>query len=348
MKHWGETRDVLDRLAALRQAGRRAALCTVIRVRGSVYRREGAKLLVAEDGSTAGNVSGGCLEQDVREAALQVIRSGRAEVRSYCSNSDEIAAWDLGLGCDGAVDVLIAPAPEPVPRERALLDDRIPFAVATLLPAGPRLLVTAESTVGPLDAEAVVRARDLLLTGRSAVEDVNGRSMFIESLIPPPQLVVFGAGDDARPLAQLAADAGFRVVVTDQRPAYLTSERFPAAAELVESDLALDDTEYTVVMTHNFVHDQECVRLLLASPVPYIGMLGPRQRTERILCNLAREGAFDESQRDRIYGPVGLDIGTDGAEQVAMSIIAELLAVRSGRRVRSVRERPVPIHAGDD
>jgi xanthine/CO dehydrogenase XdhC/CoxF family maturation factor len=347
MKHWRETRDVLDRLAALRQAGRRAALCTVIRVRGSVYRREGAKLLVADDGSTTGNVSGGCLEQDVREVALQVIQSGQAEVRSYCS-SDEITSWDLGLGCDGEVEVLIEPAPEPRRRERALLDERIPFAVVRVLPNGPRALVTPDSTEGTLDAEAVVRARDLLLTGRSAVEEMDGCSIFVESLIPPPQLVLFGAGEDARPLAQLAADAGFRVVVTDKRPAYLMSERFPAAAELVGSGLALDETEYAVVMTHNFAHDQEFVRLLLRSPVPYIGMLGPRQRTERILGNLSREGAFDESQRERIYGPVGLDIGTDGAEQVALSVIAELLAVHSGRRARSMRERAAPIHADAD
>jgi xanthine dehydrogenase accessory factor len=177
---------------------------------------------------------------------------------------------------------------------------------------------------------------------------VNGCSIFVESLIPPPQLVLFGAGEDARPLAQLAVDAGFRVVVTDKRPAYLTAGRFPAAAELVDAGLALGGTEYAVVMTHNFAHDQEFVRLLLASPVPYIGMLGPRQRTERILRNLTREGVFDESQRERIYGPVGLDIGTDGAEQVALSVIAELLMVRSGRRARPVRERPVPIHADAD
>jgi xanthine/CO dehydrogenase XdhC/CoxF family maturation factor len=100
-------------------------------------------------------------------------------------------------------------------------------------------------------------------------------------------------------------------------------------------------------MTHSFGDDKEFVRFLLRSPVPYIGMLGPRQRTERILGDLAREGVMDESHRGRIYGPVGLDIGTDGAEQVAMSVIAELLAVRSGRRARSVRERPVPIHADD-
>src|SRR5881397_4453785 len=109
MKQWHETREVLDRLAELAREGKRAALATVVRARGSAYRHEGAKLLVAEDGSTTGNVSGGCLEQDVREVALQVIRAGRSELRSYCSSADEIEAWDLGVGCEGQVDVLFEP-----------------------------------------------------------------------------------------------------------------------------------------------------------------------------------------------------------------------------------------------
>src|SRR6266704_4849188 len=110
MKHWHETREVLDFLARVRGEGKRAALATVVRVRGSAYRHEGAKLAVADDGTTAGNVSGGCLEQDVREVALQVIRSGKPELRNYCSSADEIEAWDLGVGCEGQVDVFVEPA----------------------------------------------------------------------------------------------------------------------------------------------------------------------------------------------------------------------------------------------
>src|SRR5437899_5763750 len=109
MKQWLETREVLDRLAQLARAGGRAALATVVRVRGSAYRHEGAKLLVAQDGGTTGNVSGGCLEQDVREVALQVLRTGRPELRSYCSGADEVAAWDLGVGCEGEVEVFVEP-----------------------------------------------------------------------------------------------------------------------------------------------------------------------------------------------------------------------------------------------
>lgn len=361
MKQWLETRDVLDFLARVRAAGKRASLATVVRVRGSAYRHEGAKLAVAEDGSTAGNVSGGCLEQDVREVALEVIRSGEPQLRSYCSSADEIAAWDLGVGCEGQVDVYVEPA-DARPRERALLEGRTPFAVVTIVGmrdagCGMRMIVTGDGAAGDLgssdvDRAVTVRARELLETGESGLYEIAGRSVFIDVLTPPPQLIVLGAGDDARPLVRFAAEVGFRVVVVDRRPGYLTRDRFPAAAVMVESagdELAetvpLDADCYAVVMNHNFADDQAYLRALLKSPVAYVGMLGPRQRTDRIIRNLVAEGPVDEG---RVYGPVGLDIGTDGAEQVALAVIAELLAVRSGRRARSLRERRAAIHAQSD
>jgi xanthine dehydrogenase accessory factor len=361
MKQWLETREVLDRLAELRRTGQRAALATVVRVRGSAYRHEGAKLLVAEDGTTTGNVSGGCLEQDVREVALQVIRSGRPELRSYCSSADEIAAWDLGVGCEGQVDVYVERT-DARPRERELLEGRRPFAVATIIGmrdagSGMRLIVTddgAEGDVGSVELNRMVtaQARSLLRAGESGVREIAGRSVFFDVLVPPPQLVLLGAGDDARPLARFAADVGFRVVVVDRRPGYLTRDRFPAAADLVQSGgdglaqaLPLDSDCYGVVMNHNFADDLAYLRALLRSSVAYIGMLGPRQRTERMLRNLAAEGSVDDA---RVYGPVGLDIGTDGAEQVALAVIAEVLAVRSGRHARSLRNREAPIHAPGD
>jgi xanthine/CO dehydrogenase XdhC/CoxF family maturation factor len=332
-------------------------------VRGSAYRHEGAKLVVAEDGSSAGNVSGGCLEQDVREVALQVIRTGEPELRNYCSSADEIAAWDLGVGCEGQVDVLVE-LTGPRPKERSLLDERRPFVACGVMPGkgerlgkGGRLIVTADHTEGDLGspdvtARARAKARELLETGESGIHEISGRSLFFDVLVPPPQLVVLGAGDDARPLVRFATDVGFRVVVVDRRPGYLTADRFPAAAALVRSAgdelgdaLPLDAECYAVVMNHNFADDQAYVRALLKTPVAYIGMLGPRQRTERILRNLVAEGPLDEG---RVYGPVGLDIGTDGAEQVALAVIAEVLAVRSGRRARSLRERVAAIHAPTD
>src|SRR5260370_15917361 len=167
MKQWQETREVLEFLARARGAGQRAALATVVRVRGSVSRHEGAKLAVAADGSTAGNVSGGCLGQDVRGVGWRVLRAGAPELGSYCWGADEIEAWDLGVGCEGQVDLWVEPADEPRARERELLQGRTPFAVCTLLPepgerpgraGAARLIVTPAATEGDLGATALNRA----------------------------------------------------------------------------------------------------------------------------------------------------------------------------------------------
>jgi len=332
MKAWLETRQVLNQLAEWWAEGVPCALATVIRVRGSAYRHEGAKLVVAADGRHVGNVSGGCLEADVREVALRVIRSGVAEVREYCGSIDEIQAWDLGVGCEGVVELLIEPVRDARDAERAMLAAESSHVVVT--------------DVSTLARECVTLA---VAEERGWLESALREGQFIEVLSPPPRLLVVSAGDDAVHLARLAASVGFRVVVADRRPGLMTTERFPAPIALVEADAAqlnervvLDADSYAVVMTHNFADDADYLRALLRTPAKYIGVLGPRQRTSRMLGALRNEGDVDES---RIFGPVGLDIGTDGAEQVALSVVAEMLAVRSGRRPRSLRERRAAIHA---
>ena len=354
MKQWLETREVLGRLAELLREGKRAALATVVRVRGSAYRHEGAKMLVAEDGATTGNVSGGCLETDVREVALEVLASGKPELRSYCAGSDEIAAWDLGVGCEGQVEVLIEGATGARTHERALLDGTSPFVSCVLVTAPHRRLVlTAADTEGGLidsgfDASVAVLASSMLGGGGSAIHSVADRDVFIDVLTPPPQLVVVSAGDDARALAHFASAIGFRVVVVDRRPGLLTRERFPGAALLIQAtpeelvrSVALDGKDFAVVMTHSYADDRTYLHALLGTSVSYIGVLGPKQRTDRILAELS---SVDPVDGDRVYGPVGLDIGTDGAEQVAISALSEILAVRSGRKPTSLRDRRQPIH----
>jgi xanthine dehydrogenase accessory factor len=335
-----ETRQVLAQLAAWHAAGTPSALATVIRVHGSAYRHEGAKLVVADDGRSVGNVSGGCLEEDVREVARRVIRTGVAERREYCGSVDEVAAWDLGVGCEGVVELYVEPVSDPRAEERALLDAEFAFVSLTDLATGAREVLSGEA------------AAPWLASGEARLVTDAGTERFVDVLRPPPRLVIVSAGDDARHLAALASDVGFRVVVADRRPGLLTAERFPAPTRLVETDAArlgervvLGPEDFAVVMTHNFADDTDYLRALLRAPVRYLGVLGPRQRTARMLGILAAEGPVDAS---RIFGPVGLDIGTDGAEQVALAVVAEMLAVRSGRRPRSLRERPAPIHADLD
>lgn len=337
MKQWLETRQVLDRLAAWHAAGVPCALATVVRVRGSAYRHEGAKLLVSAAGQHVGNVSGGCLEADVREVALRVIRTGVAELREYCGGTSEIQAWDLGVGCEGVVEVYVEPVRDARDAERAMIADERAHVVTTDLETGHR-------TCRLMDELSLF---DLSHGGEESPAMHGER--FVELLYPPPRLLIVSAGDDAVHLARLAASVGFRVVVADRRPGLLSAERFPAPIRLVETDAArlgervvLDDDSFAVVMTHHFADDTDYLRALLRTPARYLGVLGPRARTERLLGILRAEGPVDES---RIFGPVGLDIGTDGAEQVALSVVAELLAVRSGRAPRSLRERRAPIHA---
>jgi xanthine/CO dehydrogenase XdhC/CoxF family maturation factor len=334
VKHWLETRQVLDQLAEWFAEGTPCALATVIRVQGSAYRHEGAKMVVAADGRVVGNVSGGCLEGDVREVALRVIRTGTSERREYCGSIDEIAAWDLGVGCEGVVELYIEPVTDARDAERTAMAAEEAFSIITSLIDGSRRVLRGTA------------ARDELAQAASGAREPG---VFVDLLLPPPRLLVVSAGDDARHLAALAASVGFRVVVADRRPGLMTAERFPAPIRLVESDatrlnalVSMDDASFAVVMTHNFADDTDYLRALLRTPARYIGVLGPRQRTTRIIDLLRTEGEVDSA---RIYGPVGLDIGTDGAEQVALSVVAEMLAVRSGRRPQSLRERMMPIHA---
>ena len=364
MKHWQETSQILARAARLDHAGQRGALATVVRIEGSAYRRPGAKMLVADDGTMTGSVSGGCLEADVREIALAVIRTGVPRLLHYTTGADDQTVWGLGLGCNGSVDIFVQPATSEIALEigarvRDLLEGVAAFAVSTVVAGSAglgRALVVgtdgvlAGSTGDPaLDRQVAARAADSIAGTEPGLHDVASLQVFTEVLTPPPHLLICGAGDDAIPLAAYAADAGFRVTVLDHRPAYLATERFPVGTRLLEARaehgldaLALGPPprSYAVVKTHSLTHDREWVRQLVESEVAYIGILGPRARTEEILQQVGAAGS------DRVFGPVGLDLGAEGAEQVAVSIVAELLAVWSGREPRHLREKESAIHAG--
>jgi xanthine dehydrogenase accessory factor len=177
--------------------------------------------------------------------------------------------------------------------------------------------------------------------------------LFIEVLTPPIPLLVCGAGHDVLPVVRAARELGWWVMVADSRPAFATRDRFPEADEVflvedreVPTAVRIDRETFAVVMTHNFLHDLELLRGLLRTPARYIGLLGPRARTEKLLAELTTQGAvLDEADRARLYAPVGLDTGADSPEEIALSIVAEILAVRNQRPAASLRARRGPIHA---
>ena len=361
MKRWKETAEVFGRIVRLPETGRRAALATVVHIAGSAYRRPGAKFLVEEDGGTLGSISGGCLEADVREAGLAVLREGAPRRLRYDTGEDDRAVWGLGLGCRGIVDVFVQAATDPKTREavervREMLEGDRPFAFSTIVAgpggAGGMLVSSDDGTLGgstgdpALDAEIARSAADRIRSRESKLHAVGGAEVFTEVLAPPPHLLLFGAGDDTRPICAYASDVGFRVTVVDHREAFLSAERFPGAARralLRPEDgagaLPVGPRTYAVVMSHSFAHDREWARRLLAAGAPHVGLLGPRARTEEILRQIGAEG--DE----RVFGPVGLDLGAEGPEQVALAVVAELLAAHTAREPAHLRQKHGAIHA---
>jgi xanthine/CO dehydrogenase XdhC/CoxF family maturation factor len=365
-----EITDVLEAIDRLGAQGQRMALATIVAVRGSTYRRPGARLLVPEDGAPVGNISGGCLEGDVTDLARVVLRDGAARLAGWDLTADDDDVWGLGLGCNGAIEVFIEPAGraaavtsalrEALAQERAICVITALESATDRIPAGARLIVrpdgSVEGSLGDptIDGEATVVAKELLTAGRSEIRTLaHATRVFVEILEPPLRLVVCGAGHDAIPLVRAATSIGWRAIVVDDRPGFLTEDRFPEAHAFVGVDAPaqvadrapLDDRTCVVVMTHNYLRDRDYLRGLLHADAGYIAMLGPAARTQRILMDLATDGAeITDEVRERIHGPAGLDLGAEGPDEIAQAIVAEIVAVRHGRSGGSLRERPGPIH----
>jgi len=313
-----ELHRLLPFFADTRAAGSPLALAIVLRTAGSTYRKHGAWMLIARDGRYAGLLSGGCLEGDLREHAARVIDGGKAAVVCYDMRGPDDLLWGLGSGCEGAMDVLllrVGPAEGWQPL--AALADRLSrgesFAfgvVAQELPGGRAL----GTLVPPVD-------------GDPAVCEVR--------VAPPPHVLLLGGGPDAVPVAELSAFLGWRLTVVDHRPAYASRDRFPAGTRMIacratelaqHCDFARVDA--AVVMSHHLESDREYLAALAGSTVPYVGLLGPKPRRERLLRELGDRAA---SLGARLRAPVGLDIGARTPSTIALAIVAQVQAALSGR-----------------
>lgn len=370
-----DLRDLITKFEYLRSRGEVAALATVMRVVGSAYRRAGARMLLASDGTRVGLVSGGCLEADLMERAQPVLATGRAITVTYDASSDEDLIFGLGLGCNGMVEVLIERVPErPSGGHLDLisrcLGERRKLALATVFrAAGPVPLaarcwqmagepISGQFSGGSIAAEIAPHIDAVLHSGRNRnvmIASMGGPlELLVESVRPFPGLWILGAGLDARPVARLAVDLGFEVSVADHREAFARREYFPGASHVVVCDpdrlaetVDPDDGGIVLVMSHSYANDLAYLRALLMRPLDYLGLLGPRQRSERILAELAKEGI--EPSHDvlsRLHAPVGLDIGAETPEEIALSILSEIRAELTGRNGGRLRDRNAPIHGG--
>jgi xanthine dehydrogenase accessory factor len=341
-----ETERLLDAIQQARAAGEPAALATIVRVRGSAYRREGTRMFVRQNGTYICSLSGGCLEPAVAETAARVIASGEPVVVSYNLADDSI--WGLGLGCSGAVDVLIERLEDDAVMRAwfSILERSEPAVLVTSLSgisgrmvvAGARL-VSGGLSDAAVEQQAIERARDRLRAPYpgSGLESIAGAELFFEVALPPPDLVIFGAGHDAAPVARLAWTLGFAVTVVDVREAFLAPDRFPDATLICAHFSQFADHvkpragAFMLVMNHHVERDQESLRFGLESDAAYVGVLGPRSRYEKLLAVLAADGYTpDLAKLSRVRSPVGLSLGAETPDEVAVSIMGEILALRRG------------------
>lgn len=327
-------------IVQLWRQGGAAALVTLIKISGSSYRQAGARLLLNSDGEYAGTISGGCLEAEVIRKAAWMVRNG-AVMERYSTMFDDTAEIPFGLGCGGEIDLLIEPADTPDCRaliaamETALAGKN--STVVTWLPGEAkslrRVILDAAGTVQfasyALDAKKIDCARGLQAHG-----DYEGR--FVEVLQAPQRLFVLGAGDDAKPLVSMAALLGWSVTVADGRTHLARAERFPEADQVITSGaisaVGIRAEDAVVVMTHSYEQDRQILAALLPTPPRYLGLLGARHRSSLLIGEAAAlTGQTIVECCERIHAPVGLDLGGDGPEAIALSVLAEAHASCMGK-----------------
>jgi xanthine dehydrogenase accessory factor len=343
-------------------------------VEGSAYRRAGARMLITEDGQLTGAISGGCLEGDALRKARLVILQQEAMLVTYDTTDDDDAKLGVGLGCNGIIHILIEPITEntqtPIDLLRIVMEGNTHAVLVTLFSLEYRKATQPGTCLYLAEATCLERGlassnfRELLLSDAERVlkdhrSETNNYTAnitytgFVEHIHPVISLVIAGAGNDAVPLTKIAAVLGWNVTVADGRHNYALPERFPLANKVVVarpeellSHIKLNEWTAFVLMTHNYIYELNLLKELLPLNLPYIGVLGPKKKLERMLAELQEMGIkTSENQLNNVYGPVGLDIGSEGAEEIALSIIAEIKAVLSARNGRSLKFKPVPIHA---
>ncbi|MFF1565461.1 XdhC family protein [Streptomyces sp. NPDC058293] len=362
-------RHVIDQAAAWQASTTRFAMATVVHTWGSAPHAAGTSMLVAEDGRVVGSVSGGCVEAAVCAVAEDVLAGAGPARETYGVSDDD--AFSVGLTCGGTIEVLIreVTAAAPLARVAADLAAHVPVALVTPTEGGPGSLAVGDSgasgSLGDarLDRAAAQAAEGMLARGTSGLVRVGEpgpdpscapeRELFVQVFGAPPHLLVCGAVEFARPLVRIGALLGHRVTVCDARPVFATATRFPEAHEVVVDwphrwfaahEDQVDAATAVCVLTHDARFDVPVLELALRSRAGYVGAMGSRRTHEDRLARL-RSAGLGEAELARLRSPIGLDLGGRGPEETAVSIAAELIAVRRGGSGRALSGLAGPVHA---
>ena len=378
-----EISSILNAYKSVDPATTKAALATVVRVEGSSYRRTGARMLIMDNGNWVGGISGGCLEGDALKRARLAIAAARPTLVTYDTTEDDAYQIGVGLGCNGIIDVLIAPMNPDTPGP---LDILAGCAQATrqthILLTVTRMATDDKKAIGQdndlnqrkprqgdmirydgrgslrvFDDEAVenqleATIRKYVSKGKSAsvqLDSAEGQSLevFVEIIPPVPHVILMGQQYDAVPLVRISNELGWQCTVV-ANPQKVTQTLFASANAIVSPDefntLTFDDYTAVVLMAHDFKTDKANLPRALATGVPFVGILGPRVRSEKMVSELADQGIPVSLADPRIHAPVGVDIGAASPEEISLSIVAEIRAALSGRDGSFLRLRPTTIH----
>lgn len=359
---------ILAAFESSQQKSEASYLATIVNTQGSTYRRAGAKMLITSTGQMVGAISGGCLENDIFEHTRQRMQSGKPIVVTYDTMDHEDIVWGFGIGCNGVVQVLIERLDRflnPIVFLQRCFKNRQPGVMATVfsvegsveIEIGARVMFADDGSITTNIEESnllptlLCDIKASLDAQRSSIRKYQIPSgsveVFIEVIQPPTPLIIFGAGSDAIPVANFAKALGWNVTVVDCRANEATSDRFSLAdkviltrRDIIDQQVLVETSTAAVVMTHNYFDDLEILKMLLPSPARYIGVLGAKKRTEGILNNLI----YTKDQLARLYFPIGIDLGAETPQEIAIAIIAEIQAVLSHRTGSFLKHRQAPIH----
>jgi xanthine dehydrogenase accessory factor len=338
---------IREALSAAHARGESVVLATVMSVEGSVYRGTGARMVILADGTTVGAVSGGCLESDVVARSPEVLAAGAPELIRYDTRATDDVLLGLGMGCQGIIELLLEPLGGATLAEAADFYSRIAHRRDDVT-----LLTQVRSPEGRrIGSRLLVDATGQPIEGDPALLRL-GEDVAREEIAPAISIIICGGGTDAVPLARLAKHMGWHVTVVDHRAAFATTERFAAVDGVVCINLThdnatlgehvlVDERTMAVVMAHSAVHDRAYLRAMLDAGAAYVGVLGPRRRTLELL---GLDAGADAQVPSNVHSPAGLDLGAETPEEIALSIVAEIAAVRTGRGGGMLRARRGPIH----
>jgi xanthine dehydrogenase accessory factor len=367
-----EFKSILAEYKKINFGIRQAALATVVKVRGSSYRSPGARMLITDDGKWVGSISGGCLEGDALRKARQVMANKMPMTVTYDTREESNQNLGIGLGCNGVIDVFIEPLTndnKPTQIFEKIIKRNSPVAMATIFRSvaamGEKLLIDADGNVQDrfssqelservqIDLEKIFQSKK---SEAKLYELADGEiEIFLELIQPSVSLIIFGGGFDARPVSQLAKSLVWDVQVTDECIAHIAPIFFPSADKLslchrdfIDRDFNLTPYTACVLMSHNYEYDRDVLKKVIKSEVPYIGILGPRKRFDKMQEEFLKDGlVLTADQLQRVHSPIGLDIGAEAPDEIAVSIIAEIQSKFASRSGGFLKYHAGPIHHRD-